>query len=95
MSVKRLNLSFDLSREIDRRAYEILSLQSYKTIYVSEAVIAYYDKNDNSNYQLVKNALREVLNEFNLSTNIINQNINGNKENVLLPNEIFDVLNQL
>lgn len=94
MLIKRLNLSFDLSREIDRRAYEILSQQSGKTAYVSMAVVAYNDESVNTDIEPLKNALREVLSEFNLLSSF-SQKSGRDKEEFSLPDEIFDSFNQL
>lgn len=93
MLVKRLNLSFDLNREKDRRAYEILSNQQYKTSYVINCILCYEgEKGEEVQKSIIKQALIEVLSDYNVKITK-RQNVEMNMD--LLPDKIFDVFSQL
>ncbi len=107
MTVKRINLSFSLNRDEDLKVYKILSNQKFKTAYVIKAILYYTEQTKpRNNKEMIKEAVREVFEEYSLSDGIKN---NGNKkenknekrkndidiEDDILPDEVFDVLNNL
>lgn len=88
MSVKRINLSFNLDREDDRKVYEILLSEKHKTEFIIGMVLG----NSNFGNDDIKSALREVLNEYNFN---LTENIKVEKKEEEIPAEIFNMFNSL
>ena len=89
--IKRINLSFDLRRDRDRQAYNILVQIQHKTAFIVETVL-YYEKDNQNKFDksTIKQALKEVLSEINFT--IDKNNEDGEDE---IPDEIFDLFEQL
>ena len=89
MTVKRINLYFDLSREEDKKAYSILSNKRKKTDYIIDLILASRKKDDARIKQLVK----EIIEEYNfIPSNKENTNI---EEKSSIPDDIFDFFEQM
>lgn len=97
MAIARVNLSFDLTRELDKNAYDILSSKSYKTIFVINAILGYQKGENIINLESIKDALREVLYESNIDIKRTDRNCRDNNEDnqFLLPDDVFNVFEQL
>lgn len=91
MSYKRINLSFDLRRDRDAQAYEILSSKTHKTDYIVNLLLSNGEEDNPSNdIKVVKQALREVLREMGIT---IDKNKQDREEDI--PEEIFDIFEQM
>ena len=92
--VKRLNLSFNLEREKDRRAYNTLKDKTHKTGYVIKALLAFEkaEKNDDE-ILILKQAMREVLKEINFTLEK-SDSATQEKEN-LIPAEVFEIFEDI
>lgn len=89
--IKRVNLSFDIRREQDRQAYEILSSKQHKTTYIIDLILSERVKfNDILNRNTLKGCLKEVLEEMSLYSNSRSEIVQEN-----IPKEIFDIFEQL
>lgn len=89
--IKRINLSFDIRREQDRQAYEILSSEQHKTTYIIDLILSSEKEvRDLLDRDILKECLRDVLGEMNLCTKtnfpIIQEDI---------PEEIFDIFEKI
>ncbi|MDU5082730.1 hypothetical protein [uncultured Tissierella sp.] len=91
MSYKRINLSFDLRRDRDMQAYAILSSKKHKTDYVVDLLLNNEGiVNQNISKEVIKQALREVLGEMNIT---IDENKKDRDEDI--PEEVFDIFKQI
>lgn len=91
MSYKRINLSFDLRRDRDMQAYAILSSKKHKTDYVVDLLLNNEGiVNQNISKEVIKQALREVLGEMNIT---IGENKKDRDEDI--PEEVFDIFKQI
>ncbi|MDK2799193.1 MAG: hypothetical protein PWQ70_812 [Clostridiales bacterium] len=91
MSYKRINLSFDLRRDRDAQAYEILSSKTHKTDYIVNLILSNGEEDNLSkDIKVVKQALREVLKEMNIT---LDQDKQDSEESI--PEEIFDIFEQM
>ena len=89
MTIKRINLYFDLKREEDKEAYDILFNKKRKTDYIIELILASRKNNDDSIKKLVKEIIEEYNFVFNKKEDIkIEEKIN-------IPNDIFDFFEQM
>lgn len=89
--IKRINLSFDIRREQDRQAYEILSSEQHKTTYIIDLILSEGVKSNNTlDRDTLKECLKDVLVEMSLCSNsnqvIVQQDI---------PKEIFDIFEKI
>lgn len=89
--IKRLNLSFDLRREEDRLAYEIISSKQHKTAYIVEIVLNNQQETKNV---LDKNTMKQVLLEVFQEMDV---NINTSKQvcQNQIPEMVFDIIEQM
>lgn len=96
MNIKRVNLSFNLDKEADKKVYEIITQQRFKTNFVCKAVLKYIDFKDIDREvitkQELKNTLLEVLKELDITQ--MNK-VDDNTAEEELPQEIFDMFSQL
>jgi len=91
VSYKRINLSFDLRRDRDMQAYAILSSKKHKTDYVVDLLLNNEGiVNQNISKEVIKQALREVLGEMNIT---IDENKKDRDEDI--PEEVFDIFKQI
>lgn len=89
MTIKRINLYFDLKREEDKEAYDILFNKKRKTDYIIELILESRKNNDDSIKKLVKEIIEEYNFVFNKKEDIkIEEKIN-------IPNDIFDFFEQM
>ncbi len=89
--VKRLNLSFDLRREEDRLAYEIVSSKQHKTAYIVEIVLTSQQENKNV---LDKNTMKQVLLEV-FQEMGVNRNTSKQVSQNQIPEMVFDIIEQM
>lgn len=86
--IKRLNLSFNLQRENDRNAYNIIRSKRQKTAYIIKAVLAYEGvTQEEKELKRIKRALREVLQDMNLT---VDKDCNFTEE-TQIPDEVFQI----
>ena len=86
--IKRLNLSFNLQRENDRNAYNIIKSKRQKTAYIIKAVLAYEGvTQEEKELKRIKRALREVIKEMNLTAD---KNCDFTEESQI-PDEVFQI----
>lgn len=89
--IKRVNLSFDLRRERDRKAYEVIASKQHKTTYVINLVLSPDTVSNNIiNKKDLRECLKEVLNEM----NIYNKKETEVEEDKI-PKEVFDIFEQI
>jgi len=91
--IKRINLSFDLDRIEDLKAYNVLKAKRNKTAYAVEIILENIDKN--SIYQereIFKQLIKESISELNLTTSPKVGNIKNEDD---IPNDIFDIISNI
>jgi hypothetical protein len=94
MAIKRINLSFSLDRKDDLEVFNILSKQKYKTDYVIKAVLSYIRERDKGlDKETIKQAVKEAIEEC--GGIITGNSRNDDFTKAQLPNEIFDMFNNL
>ena len=90
--IKRLNLSFNLQRENDRIAYNIIRSKRQKTAYIIKAVLAYEGvTQEEKELKRIKRALREVLQDMNL---MVDKDCNFTEE-TQIPDEVFQIFDSI
>jgi hypothetical protein len=90
--IKRLNLSFNLQRENDRIAYNIIRSKRQKTAYIIKAVLAYEGvTQEERELKRIKRALREVLQDMNL---MVDKDCNFTEE-TQIPDEVFQIFDSI
>lgn len=89
MTIKRINLYFDLKREEDKEAYNILFNKKRKTDYIIELILASRKNDDDS----IKKLVKEIIEEYNFVPNN-KENVNI-EEKTSIPNDIFDFFEQM
>ena len=90
--IKRLNLSFNLQRENDRIAYNIIRSKRQKTAYIIKAVLAYEGvTQEEKELKRIKRALREVLQDMNLT---VDKDCNFTEE-TQIPDEVFQIFDSI
>lgn len=98
MVTKRVNLCFNLDNDKAKKAYGYINEQSAKTAFVVNAVIYYMESHNIIDKSLVKEAVRELFEEYSVGNSISN---NGNrsdkdkKEKEGLPDDVFDMINNM
>jgi len=96
MAVKRINLSFSLDRKDDLEVFNILSKQKYKTDYVIKAVISYIgERNRDIDKEIIKQAVKEAIAECG---GITTENKGKENDSCIqheLPDDIFDMFDNL
>ncbi|WP_058486980.1 hypothetical protein [Defluviitalea phaphyphila] len=96
MAVKRINLSFSLDRKDDLEVFNILSKQKYKTDYVIKAVLSYIGERDKGfDKEIVKQAVKEAIVECGGITTENKGKENNSCVEHELPNEIFNMFDNL
>lgn len=96
MAVKRINLSFSLDRKDDLEVFNILSKQKYKTDYVIQAVLSYIGERDKGfDKEIVKQAVKEAIAECGGITTGNSRKDNDDCVQHELPDNIFDMFNNL
>jgi len=66
MSRKRFNITFNMSDEEARRAYDRLSIINFKSEFVIKAINAYVIHNSNVTRSDIKEIFRELMKDYNL-----------------------------
>ena len=90
--IKRLNLSFNLQRENDRNAYNIIKSKRQKTAYIIKAVLAYEGvTQEEKELKRIKRAIREVIKEMNLTAD---KNCYFTDESQI-PDEVFQIFDSI
>jgi hypothetical protein len=90
--IKRLNLSFNLQRENDRNAYNIIKSKRQKTAYIIKAVLAYEGvTQEEKDLKRIKRAIREVIKEMNLTAD---KNCYFTDESQI-PDEVFQIFDSI
>ena len=90
--IKRLNLSFNLQRENDRNAYNIIKSKRQKTAYIIKAVLAYEGvTQEEKELKRIKRAIREVIKEMNLTAD---KNCYFTEE-TQIPDEVFQIFDSI
>ena len=90
MTIKRINLYFDLNRQEDKDAYNIISNEKRKTDYIINLILS--SRKDNEDDR-IKQLVKEVIKECNIKINYENQDSVENKD--IIPNEIFDFFEEM
>lgn len=95
-NIKRINLSFDLNRETDKKVYELIKGQQSKTAFIIKTVLQSKDIEQNTNIDVIKQALREVISEEGvmLRSNSINEIKNETDSNVI-PDDVFKMFDKI
>ena len=88
--IKRVNLSFDLRREEDRQAYDILSSKQHKTAYIINILLTYAKGNNLLDKDIIKDALQEVIQQMNIDIHSKGQITQNN-----IPETVFDIFDQM
>lgn len=86
MSIKRINLSFNLSRSEDKRVYDILVNKKHKTDYIVKLVLEEGNLNENK----IRQVFKEIISEHNMNFSKVES-----KEIEEVPAQIFDIFNQM
>jgi hypothetical protein len=90
--IKRLNLSFNLQRENDRIAYNIIRSKRQKTAYIIKAILAYEGVTQEERELIrIKRALREVLQDMNLTAD---KDCYFTEESQI-PDEVFQIFDRI
>lgn len=80
-----------MRRDRDAQAYEILSSKTHKTDYIVNLILSNGEEDNLSkDIKVVKQALREVLKEMNIT---LDQDKQDSEESI--PEEIFDIFEQM
>lgn len=95
MATKRINLSFDLSRDDDLKVYNILLEQKYKTDYVIKAVLRFKEQGELVVKEEIKEAVKEVLHEYGGIPKSKHSNTDLDRSEDKLPDSVFDMFNSL
>lgn len=91
--IRRINLSFNLRDDKAREAYEIImSKSSAKTVFVTDAVLAYIENNTQINKQCIKDAVKEAIQEMGGIT--VNE-ANNEESAGGIPDDVFDIISQI
>lgn len=91
--IRRLNLSFDMRRDKDRQVYTILQQHQNKTAFVINTVLGCSTGNQiTCDKSIIKQAVREALMEYNID---FNKDVNEKENNVIFPNEVFNIFESL
>jgi hypothetical protein len=91
--IRRINLSFNLRDDKAREAYEIImSKSSAKTVFVTDAVLAYIENNTPINKQTIKDAVREAIQEAGF---IAVNTVNSKEATNGIPDDVFDIISQI
>jgi hypothetical protein len=95
-NIKRINLSFDLNRETDKKVYELIKGQQRKTSFIIRTVLQSKGIEQNTNINVIKQALREVISEegFILKSNSTNEIKNETDSNVI-PDDVFKMFDKI
>ena len=88
MTIKRINLYFDLKREEDKEAYNILFNKKRKTDYIIELILASRKNDDDS----IKKLVKEIIEEYNFIPNKDNVKC---EEKSNIPDDIFNFFEQI
>ena len=95
MATKRINLSFDLSRNDDLEVYNILLGQKYKTDYVIKAVLRLQEQGESVAKEEIKEVVKEALHEYGGIPKSKHSNTNLDRSKDKLPDSVFDMFNSL
>lgn len=96
MAIKRINLSFNLNRDLDAKVYELINNEPRKTEYIIKAIMLLVENEKDNNCiskDIIKLAVKEVLSELNVDLKELNNNVEEKVEK--LPNEIFDLFDSI
>ncbi len=90
--IKRLNLSFNLQRENDRNAYNIIRSKRQKTAYIIKVILAYEGvTQEERELKRIKRALREVIKEMKLTAD---KHFDFTEESQI-PDEVFQIFDSI
>jgi len=90
--IKRLNLSFNLQRENDRNAYNIIRSKRQKTAYIIKAILACEGVTQEERELIrIKRALREVIKEMKLTADKHCDFTEGSQ----IPDEVFQIFDRI
>ncbi|WP_129600776.1 hypothetical protein [Anaerophilus nitritogenes] len=93
MKKKRINLSFDLERNEDRKAYNLIQSSRGKTKYVIDAVLlAVSDNNEGFHKDRLKEVVKEAIVELGLDIKISEKKENNIDNSKIEQNQILDDL---
>lgn len=97
---KRINLSFDLERDEDRKVYNLIQSRRGKTKYVIDAVLlSGIDNGEGFHKDRLKEAVKEVITELGLDIKISEKkenNIDNLKiEQNRIPDDLFNMISGL
>lgn len=95
MATRRVNLCFNLNNKKSQKAYDYIKEQSAKTAYVTEAVIYYAENQNKIDKSVIKEAIREVFDEYDVGNNMSidsNSKNENKKEGTRIPDDIFDLI---
>lgn len=98
MTVKRVNLCFNMNNDKAIKAYDYISEQSAKTAFVINAVIYYMESHNIIDKSFVKEAVRELFEEYSMGNSISdngNRSDKDKKEKEGLPDDVFDMINNM
>ncbi|WP_350343871.1 hypothetical protein PRVXT_000230 [Proteinivorax tanatarense] len=90
MGYRRINLSFDSRKDSHNRSYEMLKNKGReKTDFIVKTIL---NDKENEDIELIKAALREVLNE----SNIVKEKQKENKDSSQsVPDDVFDIFDNM
>lgn len=97
--IKRINLSFDLSRGKDKRVFDILKNKSAKTNFVIESILAYISNNhiEKISKETIKDAIKEALQDMHYVQVKEDQkeNIEENQKEEHIPDKILNIFDNM
>lgn len=95
-NIKRINLSFNIDRAADRKAYELIQNQQSKTAFIIRTVLQDQGIEQNTNINVIKQALREVISEEGvmLKSNSSKEIKNKTDSNVI-PDDVFKIFDKI
>lgn len=93
-TIRRINLSFDIDRPEDCRAYKILRSKRNKTAHVIDIILASsLERKINIDKDELKQVIREVFKEMNVTTNTEVEKESSNTEDI--PQDVFDIISSI
>lgn len=89
--IKRINLSFNVERQDDLKAYNILNSQRNKTAFIIEVILSSKEK-EGYDSKLIKRLIKEALEELNLKTSTKLEDYSNEDD---IPDSVFDLLSNI
>lgn len=93
-TIKRVNLCFNIDREEDRKAYEIIKAKRNKTAFIIEVVLANLKENkSNIDRDELKQIIIEVFKEMNVTSNTVTNKESNHIDDI--PDLVLDIISSI